>query len=179
MRTNAALKIPSDADPAKLLHQRGELASAGLARAGGEHGKSLESFSLLLRFGTGAVLLRESLLHGVGQRGDKVIKAPARALWARILRPNSLRSRVGAPRNGSDDWNADLVFLELTTSDSLNNGGLFGRLGPHTENRQGWRFGDGGQSLREHRSKDPNRFVGKPVSWIELHEKLGTAPNHS
>ncbi len=158
MRTNAALKIPSDADPAKLLHQRGELASAGLARAGGEHGKSLESFSLLLRFGTGAVLLRESLLHGVGQRGDKVIKAPARALWARILRPNSLRSRVGAPRNGSDDWNADLVFLELTTSDSLNNGG---------------------QSLREHRSKDPNRFVGKPVSWIELHETLGTAPNHS
>lgn len=95
MRTNAALKIPSDADPAKLLHQRGELAGAGLERAGGEHGKSLESFSLLLRFGTGAVLLRESLLYGVGQRGDKVTKAPARALRARILRPNSLRSRVG------------------------------------------------------------------------------------
>ena len=126
MRTNAVLKIPSDADPAKMLHQRGELAGAGLACAGREHGRSLESFSLLLRFGTGAVLLRESLLYGIGQRGDKVIKAPARALRARILRPNSLRSRVGAPSNRSDDWRADLVFLELTTSDSLNSGGCSG-----------------------------------------------------
>ena len=105
-----------------MRHQRGGLASVSFARADGEHGKSLESFSLLLCFGTGAVLLRESFLHGVGQRGDKVTKAPTGVLRVRTLRPNSLRSRVAAQRNRSDDWSTDLVFLELTTSDSLNSG---------------------------------------------------------
>ena len=105
-----------------MRQQRGGPASVSLARAGGEHGKSLESFSLLLCFGTGAVLVRESFLHGVGERGDKVIKALAGVLRVRILRPNSLRSRVAAQRNRSNDWSTDLVFLELTTSDSLNSG---------------------------------------------------------
>ena len=63
-----------------------------------------------------------SLARAGGERGDKVIKAPALALRVRILRPNSLRSRVAAQRNRSDDWSTDLVFLELTTSDSLNSG---------------------------------------------------------
>jgi len=67
-----------------------------------------------------------------------------------------MRSRVDAPRNRSDGWIANLVSMELAANDSLNSGGLSGRLGPHTENGQGWRFRDGGQSLREHRS---NRSV--------------------
>jgi len=105
-----------------MRQQRGGPASVRLARAGGKHSKSLESFSLLLCFGTGAVLLQESFLHGVDQRANIVIKAPAGVLRVRILRPNSLRSRVAAQRNRSDDLSTDLVFLELTTSDSLNSG---------------------------------------------------------
>jgi hypothetical protein len=54
-----------------------------------------------------------------------VIKISRRPLWllrARILRPNSMRSRVDAPRNRSDGWIANLVSMELATNDSLNSG---------------------------------------------------------
>lgn len=148
--------------PPKILHQRGELAGAGLARVGGDHGKSLGSFSLLLCFGTfyASGPAPCSFVNGsFTVSASAAIKISRRRLWllrARILRPNSMRSRVDAPRNRSDGWIANLVSMELATNDSLNSGGLSGRLGPHTENGQGWRFRDAGQSLREHRS---NRSV--------------------